>query len=365
MTLDLDIPLLLQAFGEDLRCGTDLRPDDNPNNSYRQIRDVRNEAREEERRADVSNESHAAAKNLWMQVWEEGQEYLKNIAKDLEIVAYMIEASIRLGGFGGLASSLRLTSELLNNFWGELLPTPDDDGIETTLRPVSRLNGDVISYPLMRVPMTEDTNVGMMVVWQYAQAKQLETLSAEERDRRVSAGGVTIETFNRAVAETSDAFFQNLAAEIHEAKAALLQLGAIFEDRVGDDEAPNLSRFQQGIDDGESVLMQIARGRLAQQPDVSAATGTTPGSPGTPTVPSSGSGSSGPIGTRSSALDLLETVAKWFEIHEPQSILPSEIRKAIRRGKMSPQELYQDLISDTEVRRQLYKDVGMALPESE
>jgi type VI secretion system protein ImpA len=76
-------------------------------------------------------------------------------------------------------------------------------------------------------------------------------------------------------------------------------------------------------------------------------------------------GSSGPIRTRSNALDLLETVAKWFETHEPQSILPSEIRKAIRRGKMSPQELYLDLISDTEVRRQLYKDVGMTLPEGE
>jgi len=364
MTLDLDIPSLLQPFSEHLRCGTDLRSDDNPNNSYRQIRDHRNEAREEERRADVSNESHAAAKNLWMQVWEDGQEYLKNIAKDLEIVAYMIEASIRLGGFGGfggLASSLRLTTELLNTFWGELLPTPDDDGIETTLRPVSRLNGDVISYPLMRVAMTEDTSVGVMVVWQYAQAKQLETLSADERERRVSSGGVTIETFNRAVAESSDSFYHELAAQIDEAKAAVLQLIAVFEDRVGDDEAPNMSRFLKGIDDGESVLKQIAGSRLVRHPEV----GVSPVSPGGPVLANSEPASSGQIRTRLNALDLLETVAKWFETHEPQSILPSEIRKAIRRGKMSPEELYLDLISDTEVRRQLYKDVGMTLPEND
>ena len=73
----------------------------------------------------------------------------------------------------------------------------------------------------------------------------------------------------------------------------------------------------------------------------------------------------GQIGNRSAAFDLLETVAKWFEIHEPQSILPSEIRKAIRRGKMSPQELYMDLITDADVRRQLYKDVGMPMPQND
>lgn len=363
MTLDLDIPSLLQPFVENARCGTDLRSDDNPNNSYRQIRDARNEAREEERRADVSNESHAEARHLWSQVWDDGQVYLKGVAKDLEIVAYMIEASIRLGGFGGLGEALRLTSELLSNFWGELLPTPDEEGIETTLRPISRLNGDVISYPLMRVPMTEDTSVGVMVVWQYAQAKQLETLSPEERERRVSSGAVTIEKFNRAVAESSDQFYRQLAEEIRDAKAAVAQLGALFEDRVGDDEAPNLSKFQKGIEDGESVLQQVAGHRIAQNSNAPVATATAGASNG-PTGVNHGSVASGEIHNRANALDLLETVAKWFEIQEPQSILPSEIRKAIRRGKMSPQDLYIDLISDSEVRRQLYKDIGMTMPEN-
>ncbi len=364
MTIDLDIPSLLQAFNEDSRCGADLRSDDNPNNAYRQIRDARNAAREEERRADVGNESHAAARHLWSQVWEDGQEYLKNVAKDLEIVAYMIEASIRLGGFRGLAVALRLTSELLNNFWGELLPTPDDEGIETTLRPISRLNGDVISYPLMRVPMTEDTSVGVMVVWRYAQAKQLETLSPAELERRVSSGAVTIDKFNRAVAESSDQFYHRLAEEIRDAKAAVLQLGTLFEDRVGDDEAPNLSKFQKGVEDGESVLQQVAGQRIAQNTNAPVAA-ITPGNSNASAVATDGAATSGQIRNRTNALDLLETVAKWFEIQEPQSILPSEIRKAIRRGKMSPQELYIDLISDSEVRRQLYKDIGMTLPENQ
>ena len=359
MSLDIDIPSLLSPFREGSRGGTDLREDDDPNNAYRRIRDARNEAREEERQADINGESAAGASHLWRDVWENGQEYLRSCAKDLEIVAYMIEASIRLDGFGGLAQSLKLTTELLNSFWGELLPTPDDEGVATTLRPITRLNGDVISYPLMRVAMTEDTSIGAMVVWQYGQARQLATLSPQEQETRISSGAITLEKFNRAVAETKDPFFRSLSIQIQEARAALIQLGKTLEERAGDAEAPNLSRFQKSIDDADAVLQQVAGNRLGPKD-----AGTT--AQGVAGQTSSGdAGGGGSLSSRSNALDLLETVAQWFEKHEPQSILPSEIRKAIRRGKMSPQELYADLIVDSDVRRQLYKDVGIVVPEND
>lgn len=360
MSVDIDISSLLLPFEDSARCGADLRLEDDPNNAYRQIRDARNQARDEERQADINGESSRQAIPLWSDVWDSGQDYLKNCAKDLEIVAYMIEASIRLGGFDGLARSLRLTTELLNTFWGELLPTPDEEGIATTLRPLSRLNGDVITYPLMRVPMTEDTAVGAMVVWQYSQAKQLETLAAEERERRVSAGAVTLEKFNRAVSESSDSFFQTLAKQIQDARSELAKFGDTLETLVGDAEAPNLSRFQKAVDEAEAVLQQIAGKRLVAKATVVSSVESGAGSTASNV---SGSALSGGVSNREDALNLLESVAKWFDTHEPQSILPSEIRKAIRRGKMSPLELIADLIADTEVRRQLYKDIGMTMPE--
>ncbi|MEI6538406.1 MAG: type VI secretion system protein TssA [Planctomycetota bacterium] len=358
MTFVLDIPALLQPFDVDSRCGKDLRSDDDPNNAYRRIRDARNEAREEERQSDIARETASQTIRLWREVWESGQEYLKNYAKDLEIVAYMIEGSVRLSGFGGLAGSLRLTTELLKSFWGELLPTPDEEGIETTLRPISRLNGDVIVYPLMRVPMTEDTTLGTMVVWQYGQAKQLETLSGDEQERRVSSGAVTLPQFNRAVAESSDEFYLNLCSQIQDAREAVLELSAVLHERVNEATAPNFSKFQKAIDDAESVLTQVAGNRIARNDAPIAVVAAGSSGVAVSAVP-------GQIGNRSAAFDLLETVAKWFEIHEPQSILPSEIRKAIRRGKMSPQELYMDLITDPDVRRQLYKDVGMPMPQND
>ena len=358
MSLELDIPALLGAFDGDSRGGIDLREDDNPNNAYRKIRDARNEARDEERKADLDGEASPDATRLWRDVWSNGQDYLQNCAKDLEIVAYLVEASVRLGGFSGLTQSLTLTRELLENFWGELLPTPDEDGIETTILPITRLNGDVITYPIMRVPMTEDTSVGEFVVWQYTQAKQLEALSPEEREQRISHGAITLELFNRSVAESSDGFYRQLLSEIESARAALSSLNATFEEKAGEEFAPNLSKFSTGLDEAEATLRVVAGNRL-HVPEAESDDGEFVAD-GAVTSGGTGAGAArGEISNRNDAIELLEKVAVWFEQHEPQSILPAEIRKAKRRARMTPEELYIDLISDTEVRQRLFKDVGI------
>lgn len=363
MSFELDINSLLEPFDGEFRGGTDLRADDDPTNDYRQIRDARNEARDAERKADDSGETSSEALRCWRTVWDDGQDYLKSCGKDLEIVAYMIEASIRLHGFEGLAQSMQLTHDLVENFWNELLPTPDEDGLETTLLPISRLNGEAITYPLMRVPVTSDGSVGEMLVWQYAQAQQLESLNAEEREVRVSGGAITLEVFRRAVAETPTDFYLELIAQIERAQSAVTALDELLNDKAGDEVAPNLSRFTAGLKDAEKVIQAVAGDRLtaaseaeddAQEAEAGDAAAVTGGGGGAPAGRVRGE-----ISTRDEAFELLEKVAVWFERHEPQSILPSEIRKAKRRGRMTPEELYNDLISDSTVREQLFRDVGI------
>jgi type VI secretion system protein ImpA len=354
MELELDLPSLLAPLEGESRGGRDLRDDEDPNNAYRRIRDARTEARELERQADLDGETSAEAMRHWRDVWSEGQQYLQECAKDLEIVAYMIESSIRLGGFGGLALALNLTRELVENYWGELLPTPDEDGLETTILPISRLNGDVISYPLMRVPMTDDTSVGEFVVWQYTQAKQLENLDAEERETRVARGAVTMAQFTRAVAESSDDFYRDLAARIKSATTAVSDLNDIFEEKAGEELSPNLSRFTSSLDEADVTLRVIAGDRL-DQPEDEADSETTEESGSA----ASGGGVRGEISSREDAIKMLEKVAVWFERHEPQSILPAEVRKAKRRATMTPEQLYVDLITDESARESLFKDVGI------
>jgi type VI secretion system protein ImpA len=368
MSLELDISSLLSPFEGDSPAGTDLRLDDNPNNAYRKIRDARTEARDCEERSESAVEAKdrgelsSKAAKAWHSVWSEGQTYLQSFAKDLEIVAYMVEASVRLEGFAGLEASLLLTTELVENFWGELLPTPDEDGIETTLLPISRLNSNAITFALDRVPITEDTSVGELVLWQYGQAKRLDKLDAAERDRQISNGAVTMDGFNRSVAETSDEFLRALNTQLSSALAAVDRLDSVLTEKVGKELAPNLSRFRDSLKDAAATLRLVAEHRLEDSPeDIEADTDADSASVGGSAKPSGGEGGGirGGISNRQEALDLLEKVALWFAKHEPQSILISEIRKVKRRALMTPEQLYKDLISDSSVREQLFRDVGI------
>lgn len=363
----LDNDVLSPFSGDTPPGGVDLRPDPDGNNIYRRIRDYRDSAREAERQADVSGASHAEAMPHWRDVWDEGQSYLKTQAKDLEIVAYMIEAAPRLHQLKGFTDALILARQLIGEFWGELLPTPDEDGIETTIRPIERMNGDPITYPLQRIPVTEDTSAGEMLVWHFDRAKRIDGMADDERKERLAAGEFSTEMFNRAASETPVEFYVERMADLAAAREALAGLNDIFEEKVEEEEfVPNLSRFSDGLDLFESVLKQCAGDRLDEamsEPEGEAETeGEAPASGGAAAPPPPKP--AGAIESRDDALKMLEKVAVWFEKHEPQSILPAEIRKAIRRGKMTPTELYADLISDDSVLKNLYRDVGFATEES-
>ncbi len=362
MSLELDISSLLSPFEGDSPAGTDLRLDDDPNNAYRKIRDARSEAKDCEERAEMEGETSSDAMKSWRSVWSDGQSYLQSFAKDLEIVAYMVEASVRLDGFAGLETSLLLTTELVENFWGELLPTPDEDGVETTLLPIARLNSDAITYALQRVPITQDTSVGELVLWQYGQAKRLETLNADERGRQISRGAVTSEGFNRAVAETSDEFLRALNTQLKSTLAAVDRLDSVLQEKAGEEFAPNLSRFRDSLKEAAATLRLVAEQRLEDSTETTEADAdadSASGGGGSQSRGGEGGGIRGGISSRQEALDVLEKVAAWFEKHEPQSILISEIRKVKRRALMTPEQLYKDLISDSSVREQLFRDVGI------
>ncbi len=362
MELDLDINAILAPFEGESRRGIDLREDEDPNNLYRRVRDARGRARDEERQAEIDGASPSVAAYVWQDVWDLGRQYLETKGKDLEIVAYMVEASIRLGGCAGLGTAVNMLADLIDQYWNDLYPAPDEDGEEVTIQPITRLNGDVITQPLLRIEITSNSaSAGPFAVWQYDQAKRLESLPASEREERVARGAATLPQFNVAVAETDVQFFLNIVREVELAKAAVKRLSDVCDAKLDSSIVPNFSKFNSGLDDVRNSVQQLAGDRMAAA--IAAAEVVETSGSSEVAIAGSNGRAVGGLGSRNDAFMILEKVAQWFDEHEPQSILPSEIRKAIRRGKMSPVELYQDLIADSDVRRQLFKDVGIPNPE--
>src|SRR5262249_7687925 len=130
--------------------GTDLREDDSPNSLYRQLRDARTEARDAQRAADVPSDEEASANRgpppiplaaRWRTVRELATQALTTHSKDLEIAAWVTEALLRSDGLLGLAAGFRLIAGLAENFWDQVFPHPDEEGIATRVAAIAGLNG--------------------------------------------------------------------------------------------------------------------------------------------------------------------------------------------------------------------------------
>lgn len=155
----IDIESLVGPISEENSVGEDIRQDSSPTSLYNTIKDARNAARAAERHSLFDGGSNEAMEN-WHKILELAPEILKNHAKDLEVASWYTEALIRRAGFQGLRDGFTVIHQLIDNYWDNLYPLPDDeDGVETRVAPLTGLNGEgaegVLIAPIRNVIITE------------------------------------------------------------------------------------------------------------------------------------------------------------------------------------------------------------------
>src|SRR5262245_53408857 len=116
----LDFAKLMAPIAGDASIGVNLRADDSPNSLYYKVKDARSTASRAERQmmiVGMMTEEEKAKERFvlpdWKPVLEHGLKALAEQSKDLEIVAFVIEALTRQYGFPGLRDGLRLARELI------------------------------------------------------------------------------------------------------------------------------------------------------------------------------------------------------------------------------------------------------------
>ncbi len=351
----VDIETLLSPVEGDNPAGNDLREDGSWSSKLRQVKDLREAARRNEKQLELDGGNPSEALEPWRKLRTAAIDVLSSSSKDLEVAAYLIEALVRIEGFAGLRDGMRLARGLVENFWDDVYPRPDDDGLETTVLPLQRLDGDILTAPIRRVAVTQDTSVGRLVTWQYRQAMDLKQCSPEERQTRIDRGAATKEMFDKAARETSTPFFQELDGHITQCLEELKLLAAALHERCPE-HSPTYSSVEEALLDARSVVRVMAGPRL-QEGKVSTSTGSNDGAEGT-VVDNQVSG-------REDAFRRIEEIAAYFERTEPQSLIPVQLRKVVRWGRLSPAQLYTELIEDSSVREQIFKQVGIAEPKDE
>jgi type VI secretion system protein ImpA len=359
-----DLEALLTAVPGDAPVGLDLREDASPQSIYFRLRDARAEARATER-ATEADEAIGAPPPQWRTVRDLAIEAIGGQSKDLEIAAWLTEALLRSDGLIGFTAGARLMHGLVEAYWDELFPLPDEDGIATRVGPVAGLNGQsgagTLSQPLLKLPLFERPDGTPVQVWQFEQSGELATIvDPERRQQRIDSGVVPLETLENEGRAFGAAHFAELREAAVAAASAWRQLGEALDARAGVD-APPTSRISDIIDRIIAIASRFAGGE-SEMPTTEAAA--EPSAPGAPAAAAAAS-VQGAIASREDALRSLAAIADFFRRTEPLSPLSYTLQEAVRRARLSWPELLEEIVPDTSLRGQILTSLGIRPPPLE
>jgi len=371
-----DLAALLAPIAEETPAGADLREDFSPNSLYFRLRDARAEAREVERAEDAPRspsdpaptESSRAVPlaTRWRTVGELATEALAAHCKDLEIAAWLTEALLRSDGLIGLSAGSRLMAGLAENFWDQLFPQPDEEGVATRVAPIAGLNGvgrdGTLIQPLRKLVLFErPTDRSPFCLYQYEQSAQLAGIdSAERRQQRLDTGVLPFEMVENEARMAGGAHFALLRAQAAEAGDAWRALGQVLDRRAGPD-APPTSQVRDLLEQIHEVAKRFATPEAEVSGEAAITElGESPRIGGPAPAPQAAA-----LISREDALRALAQIAEFFRRTEPLSPIAYTLQEAVRRSRMTWPELLQEIVPDATSRSAILTSLGIRPPPSE
>ncbi|WP_342238665.1 type VI secretion system protein TssA [Inquilinus sp. OTU3971] len=360
----LNTQMLLAPIPGASPTGMDPRSDVSPTAPFQRLRDLRAQARAQERAADAEDDA-APPTAEWRQITAAAGEILAGQSKDLEVAAMMVEGLTRLHGYVGLRDGFRLLHGLVERYWDGLHPGPDEDGLATRLRPITGLNGEgaegTLIRPIRKIPLIRGQQ-GDYALWQIVQASEVAALDEDRRQQRLAAGAQDLDAATAAAQSMDAAAVSTTLADIVGAQDAFLELCHSLDRRCGP-ESPPTSHIRNVLDAARDALFLVLgdRGQSLRQaigapPGAPAATvpRPQPGVPGQDASPtrdaSPAADTSGGIRDREDALRLIEHAAAWFRRMEPQAPISYTLQEAVRRARLPLPDLIDELIRDDAAR---------------
>ncbi|WP_160151652.1 type VI secretion system protein TssA [Microbulbifer sp. ALW1] len=372
----IDLDALTQAISGDLAQGEDIRTDRSPTSDYYTIKDARNSARAAERSA-MFDEGDTDLMAPWRDVSKTAEKILKEKSKDLEVASWYAESLIRLHGFPGLRDGIDLIDRLIDGYWDNLYPEPDEDGIETKVAPLTGLNGDgadgTLLMPIRNADITPEGDFGGFSFFHYQQARDADRIADDDaKAARVETLGYSLAEFEQCVQSAGAQWAQDLVETLEEALARYKSINEKLREHCGHD-APPHSNISALLDEVLRTTRFIYKAQLeslavaepvaeATAAEVSSAAAT--GEVSAPisqliAVPN------GAVASREDALLLLEKAAKYFRTYEPHTPLAPGLERLISWGRMTVAELMTELLPDDQSRALYSQLTGVKLDGSD
>ena len=366
----IDLASLLAPISGESPAGKDIRLDPSPASKYQLIKIARSAARDVERKI-VDDSDTSAADEHWRKILSLAPEILTEQGKDLEVASWLTESLIRRHGFQGLRDGFKLIHGLIEQYWDNLFPMPDEDGLETRVAPLAGLSGHdstgVLIPPIRKVPFTDGDYPGPYSLWQYQQALDVQRQPDEAtRANKYERLGFTLEDIETAVANTDDVFFRNQLDDINEAIEACKRFTGLLDELCGSEHAPSTRNILNVLDECRGAISHLGKEKLAVLEEEETAEapavqedGNNASAPGKTTETSPGI-----VNSREAAFKQLLVIAEFFRTTEPHSPVSYVLEKAVRWGNMPLNELIAELIPEATSRERYSELTGVKNEES-
>jgi len=345
---EADILEMLAPIPTDLPVLGDLREDISASSSYQILRNARTAARNNERSAQNQGDISPVNVSDWASVLELVPNVLAKESKDIELVAWYIEALTRNFGFLGLARGFSLAKQLIEAYGAQLYPLPDEDGVESQLSSLAGLNGfgseGALIYPIKAVLITQGDVPGPLAVWQCEQLLEADRLTdVEKREAKFKQAGINKTQLDDILRDTETRFLIQTKNDIDLAIEEYKKYQIVLDNYCQKDLLPT-GQILDTLENCQKVLTYVAGDRLIVEDAYE--------KPDEPVVEETMHKkiTDSTIAGREAALQQLHQVATYFRREEPHSPISYSIEQAIRWSKLPLTELIKELIPDEAAR---------------
>jgi type VI secretion system protein ImpA len=302
-----------------------------------------------------------------------GLEILRNRSRDLDIAAMTIEALARTDGFVGLAAGFAMTRVMVESSWSDLFPIPDpEDGpahdeavVEERTLPLQRLVGidseGLLIPAILHIPLTQSRSDEQYALCHWRSSRDLVNEQSEEKLKlAVERGAVSPAQFEQAVATTPLPHLKEVYLELCQAAEQWELLSTAVSTASGGTAVLPAGPIRDLFEECDAAFRTFAPAAIPAP--AQAATDTDADSAAADAPETEGAGGGGRAGAptgRAEAFSQLESIADYFERHDPHSLIGAQIRNVVRLGRLPREAYYRELLRDEAALSLLFRAAGM------
>jgi type VI secretion system protein ImpA len=271
-------------------------------------------------------------------------------SKDLQLVAWLTEATIRREGLSGLLEGLALLKALLERFWDHLYPEIDEGDLEMRAGPLGWVGGHSEMLLAVRSAPLNQSGHGLI---DYEEARRLGSEGDADTDQRQKAraeaaesGKVLLEDWEEAFTATSKDWFKALVASVHGSIETLESLEDYCDEAFAD-ATPSFLPLKDVLKEIRRVTDKLLAKKLELEPDPPEAepvlevdAGATAAEGEGDTMSADSPTATGPVSvsvepqSREDAAARVSAAARFLRVDDPANPAPYLMVRGLRWGEL-------------------------------